>query len=503
MENDIVFKGNPGILVAITFITLEMLLLPLFEYTRDSLSIAVVRGRLAQGKEVKLCRERSIAIALGLSDGLPGYSAYAIVPRALKIFFRMSLIISIFVWEFQLNTLHRPELKTFRFSNQGPPILKNESLLIFPLLFTGFPEAPLSPDTLYNKNGKQIEVEEDIRFNFLSHCLLEEDNGTRVAYLAIYSHNENGDRKIHCMNGTSHREKAKFMTFNGDPTQAVRSNVSSINVGKLLSIDPSNRTLIYTMKTIIPNGAPLNGTHHGFLRVLRENARSWRADGLLIHSTKGTVMRFYHSQMPWSRNGTMCRNKQMPDSYANYDCLYDFKGLRDFRIEFSGNRKGILQDIDLRVREIPLFEVGALRNVLFGWSHAGLFDVGPLNFVDELWAYLSSTLFYFSVPPKTQLLLRLGTPKMEVQMTVWSTVILLAVMFLFIAYCGTSFALDYQSRIRTGIRSQCVTRTAVLEMLSREANGQGQLLTNGRDNTLAIGISSGNTEIIRLTSAET
>ncbi len=83
------------------------------------------------------------------------------------------------------------------------------------------------------------------------------------------------------MNGTDSRQEAKFMTFNQDPTQVAQSTLSSIAVGNLVSIS-DNMTLIYSVKATIPDGAPLNGTHHGFLRVNRVNSIESRVFWLAI-----------------------------------------------------------------------------------------------------------------------------------------------------------------------------------------------------------------------------
>ncbi len=126
-------------------------------------------------------------------------------------------------------------------------------------------------------------------------------------------------------------------------------------------------------------------------------------------------MKFNHLHTQES-DRLLCTNKQMPVSYGNYDCLYDYKRLRDFYMEFSGYGKPVVQDIDLRVREIPLFKVGPLRSVLYSWLDQGFFPMGTMNFASEVWDHLGNYLFYFSVPVKTQLSLRLGTLKREVRM---------------------------------------------------------------------------------------
>ncbi len=98
-------------------------------------------------------------------------------------------------------------------------------------------------------------------------------------------------------------------------------------------------------------------------------------------------------------------------------------------MEFSGYGKPVVQDIDLRVREIPLFKVGPLRSVLCGWLDEGFFPMGTMNLASEVWDHLGNYLFYFSVPVKNQLSLRLGTLKREVRIRTWPTVVLLVVIF--------------------------------------------------------------------------
>ncbi len=83
---------------------------------------------------------------------------------------------------------------------------------MFPIPFAALPDVPVSPKTTHQakENGRSMYRKlSGMPYDFLIHCILPEDNGTRVAYLTIYSHSENGDRKIHCLNGTDSREEAK------------------------------------------------------------------------------------------------------------------------------------------------------------------------------------------------------------------------------------------------------------------------------------------------------
>ncbi len=88
------------------------------------------------------------------------------------------------------------------------------------------------------------------------------------------------------------------MTFNENPTQMVQSNESSTTINNFLSsaIQRSNNASMYTMKAIIPDEAPRSGTHHGFF-------------GLLIHATKGTVIKFHHRTAEGTI-GILCRSKK-------------------------------------------------------------------------------------------------------------------------------------------------------------------------------------------------
>ncbi len=172
--------------------------------------------------------------------------------------------------------------------------------------------------------------------------------------------------------------------------------------------------------------------------------------------------------------------------------------LRDFHIEFVGNETPEVEDIDLRINELPKFRVGALRNVVYGWLDSGRVGFMKWNFADELWYNMLYVVFFFSVPVESELSLRLGTPKKQVRMKKWSTVTLLVVIFLFFAYCFASFVLGHRSRIRTGISSECVTRTAVIELLGQEANARGRPFLNEADNSLTIGKSTDGSEKQRI-----
>ncbi len=162
--------------------------------------------------------------------------------------------------------------------------------------------------------------------DFAAHCILLQDNGTSSAYLGINSNDKNGNLKIHCLNGTDSRENAKFIAYNQDPRKVGPSNLSSITTEKLLNSD--DNLLIYSVKTIIPDGSPLIGTYQG-LRVLSlrvaESRVLWIKYHFLIHTTKGTVMKFFHRQMTDDATGMICRNKKMPVSYMDYSYLHDYK----------------------------------------------------------------------------------------------------------------------------------------------------------------------------------
>ncbi len=197
--DELAFRGSLGAVVAITFVLFEILLLPLFEYTRESLSIALVRGRIAKGKPVNICPETSIPLAFGLSDGLFGNSRFIIIPRALKIFVKVALIVSIFAWEFQLDTIDRAQWVSFQFNAKGPLAPKTQSAVIFPFPIQEFsqtsPDTPLTPEVIESERKRHFlcrSQEEkfyqcrirDIEMDYAAHCVLTEASGRRAIHLA-------------------------------------------------------------------------------------------------------------------------------------------------------------------------------------------------------------------------------------------------------------------------------------------------------------------------------
>ncbi len=410
MASEILFAGSLGALVAVSFVVLETLLLPLFEYTRKSLTIAVVRDRIAQGKLVKICPERPAANALGLSDGLSGDSGFIIVPRALKVFFKVSLIVSVFTWEFQLDTIDRAQLLSFHFNDNGPSGPRNESLVMFPIPIIGIPERPPSPNltqggTSFRKNYTRSRVR-GVDLDFAARCASEE-KGIRFVYLAIYAQDDVGRRKIHCLNGTDSREKVPILSYNQSLT-VVRSNISSLVLEKRLAKE-NNNTLLFSGKLTVPSEAPLNGTHHGFIRIIRgeyrsrENSDAW---GLFIHSRTGTVMKLIH-RAGYSA-GMTCRSKGIPASRRDYKCVFDNDHVQNASFEFAGERLPEVQDMDLRFEENAMFRVGKPRDVIRAWIVENSLTHIYSNFASEFWYVLQRDTFFSRCLAKISLLLGLA-----------------------------------------------------------------------------------------------
>ncbi len=251
MAAEIIFTGSLGALLGLSFVILEMFLLPLFEYTSECLAIATVRDRIAQRKIVQICPEREAAIAFGLSDGLSGDSSYIVVLRALKVVFKVSLMVSVFMWEFQLDTVYRRPLISLQFNMGGPRGPANESSVMFPIPIVGIPEQPTSHSATqgpFIHTNYSSSILPGLYLDFAARCTSEE-NGTRSVYLAIYSKSGLGRRKIQCLNGIDSLEKAEILTYNRIGTP-VRSNISFLVLEKKLpSID--NDKLFFSGKITV------------------------------------------------------------------------------------------------------------------------------------------------------------------------------------------------------------------------------------------------------------
>ncbi len=300
----------------------------------------------------------------------------------------------------------------------------------------------------------------------------------------------------------------------------MRYNVSSFSLEKVDSL--------YSATVTITSENGLNGTHFGFLKadiskflsgsseissssnmtssssdaglngVLRSHtitSGKLSFEGLLLHSTKRTVLIFQQSmkgatavcQKRSRRNATSLR---VP--YAGDVCVRDFEQMDRFSFQFVGSQRPVAQDFDLRLNENSLFRVGPALDVLQSWMKLRRnLRFSPRRFKESLWNRLKGDEFYFSTPMQKELMLRLGTPKKYVRMKKWSTFLLLTVVGCFFTYCLLSLAVKKQSRIRTGISSECVTRTAMLEFLEGEARVEGKTLLDGSGSSLPMALSSG------------
>ncbi len=540
---------NLGVLIAITFVSFEAFLLPLFEFTRESLTIALVRYRIAKGKPVTICSEKSIPVALGLSDGLYGRSAFIVIPRALKIFFKVALIFSVFAWELHLEIFERAEVVPFQFNSRGPRGPKAQSSAIFPLPIEGVSDtarneaaSPLPIEGISEATGRNGTGRTgfnltrfswkytfarvpgiDLQYN--AHCVKIDELGRRVAYIAIYSHDKLGQRKIYCLNGTHSGEKAEVLSYNPNPEGTLRHRVTSISLQRdgdsislysaevnIITADGLNRTLTGFLKAQLTTILNRMKNRKNGTRIMRRKRKrkvlprtKFPVFGLLMNSS-GTIMKLGPSKNSLDFANITCKLRISSNEtrYTAAECLKHYRKIQHLKLQFASSKGPHVEDIDLHLTGSRIFTVGTPINVIHAWMKtARIWKIGS-HFRDDLWHIFSGDMFYFFQPKEKQLLLRVGESRKQVRMKKWPTVCMLVVVSLFFAYSLSCLLLKYHSRIHTGISSDCVTRSAMLEFIGREASMQGTLLLDdfGTSKTFALSHAGPTREHLRLVSAE-
>lgn len=181
-----------------------------------------------------------------------------------------------------------------------------------------------------------------------------------------------------------------------------------------------------------------------------------------------------------------CPSNGVNYSRGDYWCLFDKSHRQNVKFEFAGENLPQVQDIDLRFKENAVFRVGKPREIIQAWVAGRGLNIFAEKFSSEFWDILQDNLMYFSEPEKKNLALGLGASTKYVRMKIWSTVIVVIVVILFFAYCITSLIMRYDSGIRTGIRSECITRAAVMELLRQETELKGKPFPRGSEHSFTI-----------------
>lgn len=99
---DFCFPGSVGLLVSFLFVATELILFPLFEQAKERLTTAYLRYSVARGSSIWLCGENKLIKWVGVADGVSAPWRGLVVPRLLKIFFKLALLVSFFVFEFNI-----------------------------------------------------------------------------------------------------------------------------------------------------------------------------------------------------------------------------------------------------------------------------------------------------------------------------------------------------------------------------------------------------------------
>ncbi len=231
---------------------------------------------------------------------------------------------------------------------------------------------------------------------------MSEEKGIRIVYLAIYSQDDVGRCKSHCLNGTDSRKKVPILSYNQSFIN-VRSNISSLVLETRLAKEDSN-ALLFSSKLTVPSEAPLNGTNHGFIRIIRREHRSREyshAWGLFIHSTTGTVMKLIHSTGYLA--GMTCRSKGIPDSRGEYKCLFENDHVQNVSFEFAGERLPEVEEMDLRFEENAMIRLGKPRDVICAWVVETLHSrhLKYMTFASEFWYLLQRDTFFLGAWQKS------------------------------------------------------------------------------------------------------
>ncbi len=316
------------------------------------------------------------------------------------------------------------------------------------------------------------------------------------------------------MNGSQSRDKSEILSYNREAAKAVSYRPTSLTLDRTIGRS-------FFANVLIPTEGALNITHQGYIvfsvSKLSKPVNSTEKDqhvyslhGLLIHSEKGTIFKIQANQKPIDVSAIACRNRSLPSGsvapvrYTGDKCVRNFNEMQHLNVQFTELEAPLAEDIGLRFTASSIFRVPSTITILNFWMRAGFISYSRQDFLDDVWRTLSSNTFYFSVPMKKEMELRVGAPKKRVRMKKRPTLVLLVVVSLLLTYCVTSIAVKCLCGIHSGINSEGFTRTAMIQFLKRDTKLNGKVLFNDAGKPIAIGLStvSSAREYLRLTSAD-
>lgn len=486
-STDFRFPGSVGLYLSLLFLATELLLLPLFEKARERLTTAYLRQNIANGNSIRLCHENKLSQWFGVSDGVYMPGRTLLIHRFLKMFFKIFLLLSCFLFDLYVEPAKVASKVTYSFNN-------GRSFVFSPLPVEG-----LSNDTLQksytmrgfsSKTGVPYQTRRvrGIEVNFLSECTSTRrgTNSTeRLVHVGIYTELY---KSLVCLNGSEGRDEATAFSYNPNSIQTYSFNISSIKLVRRV-----NALLLYSLYEAEVNLKGSSDYHRGLLRISEQprldGNNAWTMYGVLQHDKRATIMRLNIEIL--SLSSRLCG----VEDYGNLSLL----GLWTAHIYRHGQRfitcprqnesysiltpsrdGADVHDVNLRPGKSIVFNLGTSFEFMRAWMLNDAISVSraPVEFTTELHQKISDDLFYLSGAKKDEIVFRIGALADHTTMKRFPTIALIVAVVTLLLYCIVSFIVEVRSRSVTGVSSNIHSREACLQMMYDKAVAHGAIQEN-------------------------
>ncbi len=489
MSDSFFITASVGAVVATLFLVLELFLLPLFDLVREKLSIACIRWLLTNDRPVSLHNERFVSSWFGLSDGVYSRSKSLTLTRLLKTLLKICLVVTPFVFEFQIDSETQSTTVNLKFPSRLQPLStrSRESWIVSPLPFQGLGEQNLRGLVPFGQTGANVTSKKyesvplpGFDLEYIGHCTGLVDS-RREVYAGVLTTTPNSSspyESLVCLNGTEGRPKAVLMSYDPDSTKATIVNFTSVTLNRFVADDGTSR--MYAASVNTTEGSVLRGytvitfasytikdvgySMYGFFMepstrmIKRLNiplAGSYEPAPLCNETLLGV----------WQRDGlrTKCPNGMHAGQLPTIIPI--LKG------EDENTLHPAMEDIGLEVGNVTeLVSIGDPLTFVFALlAETKYYEYqAPIRFTQDVRDRISSDLFYYSPARKDPGPLQVGVPREYTTLQKSSTITLFTIITILLLYSVLSFMVERRSRSISQVKSECYTRDALLSMLRGE-----------------------------------
>lgn len=290
-----------GALAAVTTCVVELLIVPLFDLSRNKLSGYIASRELNAGRQIYLYRSNNILTYLGLGSIV----RFANIANKLVILTRSSLklllIAFVILWESQLKSGYRRGPMSIQLGVNDA--MKTTVSLTAPIpLNPVFRKSKSSCQTEWNLHGstcigdRVIDTFPRLQLEYVKNCV-ELQGDVTVVYYAISKRSQSSSSfSVNCLNGKQGTDKKTLMTYLTLEENPIMSKmlITSFNLSNDGNLDPVNRFGPY--RVVMKSRHPFenrSGTYDGYFtfagRTHRDNNVVHSAYGVVVNRDTGTL----------------------------------------------------------------------------------------------------------------------------------------------------------------------------------------------------------------------